>query len=383
MKKYKKLISMIITLCVFAGVVFIALYFMGIINPTQDGNENNENEEVRNYSVLDDGTDNEKNDIEEPWKIVFKGFEFLVKPMGQAIIHESGCLNIRNCDEYLIQIDVEDRTVTEFWENREEKINNIETSGYVMQLAPEKIDIDGREYIRYIVSFENERGSDFDNSYFYVLISEASEGKRFLATVRFDGIDVALLDTEERDALYEKALIQTTEVISSAHSTDKNDDATGTYWEEQEPMAYLSEDSLSADEITISYRIPEGYNLMSDNEAGKTYYSEEDQTHVITSIIPYSWITAEEMAESKNSAGISKILTEGKYEINGLDYYYYTYSVMFMEDDEKSYSYHFYTYTDLENGDIYSIHGFTDTNAEIINEEYYYDFMNIEQTGNY
>lgn len=380
MRKYKKLISMIITSCVFMGAVFFALYFMGIIKPSRDDNEN---EEEGNYSVLDDGTDNEKNDIEEPWQIVFKGFEFLVKPMGQAIIHESGCLNIRNCDEYLIQIDVEDRTVTEFWENREEKINNIEASGYVMQLAPEKIDIDGREYIRYIVSFENERCSDFDNSYFYVLISEASEGKRFLATVRFDGIDVALLDTEERDALYEKALIQTTEVISSAHPTDKNDDVTGAYWEVQEPMAYLSEDSLSADEITISYRLPEGYNLISDNEAGKTYYSVEDQTHVITSIIPYSWITAEEMVESKNSAGISKILTEGKYEINGLNYYYYTYSVMFMEDDEKRYSYYFYAYTDLENGDIYSIHGFTDTNAEIINEEYYYNFMNIGQTGNY
>ncbi len=216
-----------------------------------------------------------------------------------------------------------------------------------------------------------------------MLISEASERKRFLATVRFDGIDVELLDTEERAALYEEALIQTTDVISSAHPTDKNDDATGTYWEKQEPMAYLSEDSLSADEITISYRLPEGYNLMSDNEAGKTYYSEKDQTHVITSIIPYSWITAEEMAESKNSAGISRIITEGEYEINGLDYYYYTYSVMYMKNDEKSYSYHFYAFADLENGNIYSIHGLTDANAEIINKEYYYDFMNIEEIGNY
>lgn len=366
MKRYKKFISIIITFCIFAGAFFCALYFMGIIKSPQDGNY-----------------DNEQNVVDEPWQIVFQGFEFSVRPVGQAIIHESGCLNIRSCDEYLIQIDVEDSTVDEFWKNREEKIHNIEVSGYVMQLAPEKIDMDGREYIRYIVSYENERGSDFDNSYFYVLISEASDDKRFLATVRFDGVDVALLEPEERDALYEEVLIQTAEVINSAHPTEKNDDATGTYWEEQEPIAYLSEDSLSADEITLSYMLPEGYNLMSDNEAGKTYYSEKDRTHVITSIIPYSWITAEEMAESKKGAGISKILTEGKYEINGLNYYYYTYSVMFVEDDETSYSYYFYAYADLENGDIYSIHGFTDTNSEIINEEYYYDFMNIVQTGNY
>ncbi len=149
MKKYKKFISIIITSCIFVGTVIFALYFMGIINSSQNGNDDNEN-----------------NVIDEPWQIVFNGFEFLVKPMGRAIIHESGCLNIRNCDEYLIQIDVEDRTVAEFWENREEKINNIEASGYVMQFAPEKIDIDGREYIRYIVSVENERGSDFNSSFF-------------------------------------------------------------------------------------------------------------------------------------------------------------------------------------------------------------------------
>lgn len=365
MKKFKKLISMIITFCVFTGVVFIALYFMGIINPTEN-----------------DKSDNEKNITEETWQIVFKGFEFFVEPMGLAMIHESGCLNIRSCDEYLIQITVEDKTVADFWENRDEKTHDIEAIGYIIQLAPEKTDIDGREYIRYIVSFENERGSDFDNSYFYVLISEASEGRRFFASIRFDGIDVSSLSTEERDALYEKASKQTTDIISRALPTDKNDDVAGSYWEKVEPIAYFLQDSLSEGEITISYQLPEGYYLISDSEVGKTYYSEEERTHVITSIISYSWITAEEMADSKNSAGISRIITEGEYEINGVNYYYYTYSIMFIKDDEKDYSYNFCAFADLANGDIYSIHGFTDTNPEVLNEEYYYDFMNIEQTEN-
>ncbi len=374
MKKYKRLISMIVTACVFAGVVYIALSFTGIVNPLWDDRYDND-------PALVDETDRDTS-ITEKWQIVWKGFEFFVESVGQAMIHQSGCLNIRSCDEYLIQIDVEEESLADFWENRDEKTHYMEAIGYGIQLEPEQIQIDGHEYIRYIVKLDQERGSDFDSSYFYVLLSEASEEKRFLATIRFDGIDVATLDAEERSVLYEKALEQTSDVISSARPADRNDDVAGSYWQEEEPVASLSEDSFAVDEITISYRIPEQYDLVSDDEAGKRYYSEDDRTYVTTSVIPYSWLTAEEMAENPKGAGISKIITEGDYEINGIQYYYYTYSIMYIKGDEKSYSYHFHAFADLKNGDIYSIHGFTDTNSRILNKEYLYNFMNIEETGN-
>lgn len=382
MKKYKKAVSAIILFLFLAGSAFIALYFMGIVHPIQGGKGSSEEESSDRHSTPTDKTDNEKDTTEEPWQIVFKGFEFLVKPLGKAAVHESGCLNIRNCNEYLIQIDVEDKTLDEFWENKNEKIHNIEDAGYVMQLTPEKTEIAGKEYIKYIVSLENERGSDFENSYFYVLLTEAYEEKRFLATVRFDGTDAALLSAEERNSLYEKALKETTDIINSASPSNKSNDAPGTYFEEEKPAACLSEDSLSADTFTISYKIPDGYGLTADNETQKTYYSEEDRTHVITSIVPYSWITAENMAESKNNAGISGIIREGSCEVNGVTYYYYTYSVMFMKKKGKSCSYHFCTFADLKNGDIYSLHGFADNNPEITEEAYYYDFMNIDQIEN-
>lgn len=374
MKKYKRLISMIVTACVFAGVVYIALSFMGIVNPLWDDRYDND-------PALVDETDRDTS-ITEKWQIVWKGFEFLVEPVGQAMIHQSGCLNIRSCDEYLIQIDVEEESLADFWKNRDEKTHYMEAIGYGIQLEPEQIQIDGHEYIRYIVKLDQERGSDFDSSYFYVLLSEASEEKRFLATIRFDGIDVATLDAEERSVLYEKALEQTSDVISSARPADRNDDVPGSYWQKEEPVASLSEDSFAVDEITVSYRIPEQYDLISDDEAGKRYYSEDDRTYVTTSVIPYSWLTAEEMAENQKGAGISKIIKEGDYEINGIQYYYYTYSIMYIKGDEKSYSYHFHAFADLKNGDIYSIHGFTDTNSGILNKEYLYNFMNIEETGN-
>lgn len=88
------------------------------------------------------------------------------------------------------------------------------------------------------------------------------------------------------------------------------------------------------------------------------------------------------MAESKNNAGISRVIREGSREVNGVTYYYYTYSVMFMKKKEKNCSYHFCAFADLENGDIYSIHGFADNNPEITEETNYYDFMNIDQIEN-
>ena len=108
MKKCKKIVCAIVIACILAGVAFVALEFMGVIdlNSARKTEEKSETEQDGN-KIADDET--------EPWHIVFKGYAFSVKPVGLAIIHESGCLNIRSCDDYLIQIDVEDKTMADFW----------------------------------------------------------------------------------------------------------------------------------------------------------------------------------------------------------------------------------------------------------------------------
>lgn len=169
MKKCKKIVCAIVIACILAGAAFVALEFMGVIdlNSARKTEEKSETEQDGN-KIADDET--------EPWHIVFKGYAFSVNPVGLAIIHESGCLNIRSCDDYLIQIDVEDKTMADFWDNREQRKKNIEDAGYVMELEPEKFEIQGKEYIRYIASLANERGAKFDRSYFYQLICDAGEG---------------------------------------------------------------------------------------------------------------------------------------------------------------------------------------------------------------
>ena len=315
MKKFKKVLYVIISVVIFAGAIAAALDFMGVIN-------------LKNHDQTEDETL-----YSELWHIVFKGYAFSVKPAGIAIIHESGCLNIRSTDEYLVQIDVEDDSADDFWNDRDGRVQHMKESGYTMEQYPEKIRVDDREYIRYIVSMKEERGAEYDSSYFCVLISDAGDDKRFLTVVRFDGTDIAAMDTASRNDMYEKAIDEAACVTSSAVPTDETNDMTGSYWQADGYSGTFSSDvvkeeytdaelvdSIANEDIYVSYEIPENFILLRDDQTGKSYYSEADKSQVIVSVIPYTWKSAADMAEDSNSAGISKVTAEGQYEEKGKIY---------------------------------------------------------------
>ena len=307
---------MIISVVIFAGAIAAALDFMGVIN-------------LKNHDQTEDETL-----YSELWHIVFKGYAFSVKPAGIAIIHESGCLNIRSTDEYLVQIDVEDDSADDFWNDRDGRVQHMKESGYTMEQYPEKIRVDDREYIRYIVSMKEERGAEYDSSYFCVLISDAGDG--YSGTFSSDVVKEEYTDAE---------LV----------------------------------DSIANEDIYVSYEIPENFILLRDDQTGKSYYSEADKSQVIVSVIPYTWKSAADMAEDSNSAGISKVTAEGQYEEKGKIYYYYAYSILRIRNGTRKTSYYFNAYTDLEDGNIYSINGFADDSPEIMNPKTYTRFMSITE----
>ena len=373
MKRYKKIIYVILMICILTGSVFAALDFMGVVDLN-----------FRNKMFGEDmsTTENETNTNKpEPWHIVFKGYAFSVEPVGLAIIHESGCINIRNCDEYLIQIDVEDGTAEEFWNDRDERVKNMEDSGYVIELAPEKVELQGREYIRYIISLANERGADVDNTYFYVLVSDTGDDQRFFTVIKFDGIDIASLNVKEKDGIYEKAVDEVTAVVAGAVPTDETNDMAGSYWQETQPVdtgnSATDKDSITNEDTTVSYELPEGYIITDDDLSGKKYYSDNDKVNVMISVVPYTWMTAADMAERERRAGISKVIRSGQYEEKGVTFYYYTYSILHIRGEKRSITYHFNGYADLKNGDIYSVYGFADDNPAAMEPDTYADFMKI------
>ena len=373
MKRYKKIIYVILMICILAGSVFAALDFMGVVDLN-----------FRNKKFGEDvsATENENGantNNPEPWHIVFKGYAFSVEPVGLAIIHESGCINIRSCDEYLIQIDVEDGTAEEFWNDRDDRVKNMEDSGYVIELAPEKVELQGREYIRYIISLANERGADVDNTYFYVLVSDAGDDQRFFTVIKFDEINIASLNVKEKDEIYEKAVDEVTSIVASAVPTDETNDMAGSYWQETQPVenSASDNDTITNEDTIVSYELPEGYILTDDDLSGKKYYSDNDRVNVTISVVPYTWMTAADMAERERGAGISKVIRSGQYEVNGVTFYYYTYSILYIRGGKRSITYHFNGYADLKNGDIYSVYGFADDNPAAMEPDTYADFMKI------
>lgn len=373
MKRYKKIIYVILMICILVGSVFAALDFMGVVDLNTINAKFGEDKSA---------TENETNTNKpEPWHIVFKGYAFSVEPVGLAIIHESGCINIRSCDEYLIQIDVEDGTAEELWNGRDERVKNMEDSGYVIELAPEKVELQGREYIRYIISLANERGADVDNTYFYVLVSDTGDDQRFFTVIKFDGIDIASLNVKEKDGIYEKAVDEVTAIVAGAVPTDETNDMAGSYWQETQPVdtgnSATDKDSITNEDTTVSYELPEGYILTDDDLSGKKYYSDNDKVNVMISVVPYTWMTAADMAERERRAGISKVIRSGQYEEKGVTFYYYTYSILHIRGEERSITYHFNGYADLKNGDIYSVYGFADDNPAAMEPDTYADFMKI------
>lgn len=379
MKRYKKIIYVILMICILTGSVFAALDFMGVVNL------NTINAKFGEYKSA---TENETNTNKpEPWHIVFKGYAFSVEPVGLAIIHESGCINIRSCDEYLIQIDVEDGTAEKLWNGRDERVKNMEASGYVIELAPEKVKLQGREYVRYIISLANERGADVDDTYFYVLVSDAGDDQRFFTVIKFDEIDIASLNVKEKDEIYQKAVDEVTSIVAGAVPTDETNDMAGSYWQETQPVDTensatdkgnnIDVDNITNEDTTVSYKLPEGYILTSDDLSGKKYYSKNDEINVMISVVPYTWMTAADMAERERGAGISKVIKSGQYEVSGVTFYYYTYSILYIRGGKRSITYHFKGYADLKNGDIYSVYGFADGNPAAMEPDTYADFMKI------
>ena len=219
-----------------------------------------------------------------------------------------------------------------------------------------------------------------EKKYYEILLKDVGKGKRILGLAKFDAIEMDSLDEEQRNEYYEIAITEVTDIVSKAKSTNKKDDQIGTGGEKREPIEALKTDTISNDTTSVSYDLPQGYNVYVVNEFGKDYYSEEEKTDVAIAVQKYTSLTAKDMADSKSLAGISKVLSEGEYELNGYKYYYYTYSIKRIEKDCDRYSYYFVAYTDLDSGDIYMVASFSEENEKVLNKEYFDTFLDIEET---
>ena len=357
---------------VFLLAVLMGLWFVGIMSFGEKGGKNAE--ESENSKELSEG-----------WEVVFKGMKFTIPEKGMVGIHESGCMNIRPQDEYIIQIDIGDDTAEELWENINSKKKSLIESGYRIEEEPEWIDRDGQGYFRYVISMADERGSDFEHTYYEVMVMSADAERHFLAVICFDGIDIENFGTKVRDRIYDEKSEEALVILDQAAPTNQKDDEAGTIWYVEKNLdpngAYLSEDSILCDdgEWTVSYRLPENSQIVSDDIAGKSYLDTDNKIYIRVNTIKYTWRTAEELAQYSAASELSRIHDQGEIEIGDRSFYYYMYSVLEYGKMKTESHYYFRAYCDLENGDIYSISGYADDNPKALDEMYYLDVMDITE----
>lgn len=360
---------------VFAFSIIMGLWFMGVLSlGAKEGIETEAEVTV-------------KSETSRNWEIIFKGMKLTVPEKGSACIHESGCMNVRQKDDYLIQIDIEDDIIENMWERMESKKKVLTESGYRIEQEPAWVEGEGQDSIQYVISMQDERGSDFDRSYSEVMLFPADEGRHFLAVVRFDGIDMENLGAKEREHMYDEAVKAVMDLLDEAAPTDERNDETGTFWMADENIdpdgTYISQDSILCKdgEGTISYRLPEKSQLISDNAAGKTYLDTDSLIYTQTSITNYTWESAEEKAQKLADTVLSRIHDQGEAEVGGRTFYYYTYSVLEYGRQTKKTHYYFHAFCDLDNGDIFSIYGRADDCPEALDVMYYLDVMNLTESS--
>lgn len=335
------------------------------------------------YDAADEPAVKEGNDRPQVWEIVFKGMKLTLPQKGTVYLHESGCMNIRQDERYLIQIQIEEDTLDEMWACMEEKKRSLTEFGYRMEKEAERLTAEGHDYVRYVISLEKERGSSFDRTYFEVMLAPADEGRHFLVVIPYDKIDVDKLDGAMKEKVYDEALVRASAILDTAYPTDEIDDEVGMLWMEDKSLdpdqRYISEDTIvyADGQHSLSYRLPEHCMLTADNIAGKTYYDEDDQVYVRTDVLKYTWMPAEELARSIADRELSRPHTSGEILVNGRIFYYYTYSVLEYRKNETSTEYLFYAYCDLEDGSIYTIFGHAYDFPEALEAIYYLEWLDI------
>ncbi|MCM1190895.1 MAG: hypothetical protein NC123_02810 [Butyrivibrio sp.] len=345
--------------------VFLGLWFAGVFSPA--AKEEPETEEISQSRI-------------QNWEIVFSGMKFTIPQKGKALVHASGCLNIRQNERYLIQITAGDGTVDEMWEGMEAKQESLTEVGYRMEKEGERLQEGGRNLIRYVISMEGERGSVYDRSYTQVVLAPADEGRHLLAVIWYDGVDVDALDAGERSGVYDDGLAAAEAILSTAQPTDEPDDEAGSGWMEDVSLEpYSSEDTIVYGDgrYQISYRVPEGWILTGDDIAGKNYLNEDNRVNIRANVLKYTWLSAKDMAEGGAEGQLSRIHAAGETVVNGRTFYWYSYSVREYGKRKSTIHYYFYGYCDLEDGSIYGISGYGDDVPELLEETYYLDWMNF------
>jgi hypothetical protein len=373
MEKMKNKLWVCVGIVVVGLTVCFSLWLMGVLTFTDREAAQDENTQLN---------PEEKAATAEKWSIVYGGLNFFIDEEATAYIHDSGCLNLNLNRGYLVQLEVEDKTLDAFWDNREVNMEKIISAGYREELAPERMAAQDREYVRYVLSMEEDGGG---RTYYMAVFTPRDENSRFFVCVKYDDTDVASMNEAEKSQLYDESMALVEEIFANAVTTDQPDDEIGSLW-----MPNLSadagvaasdvmrEDTLEYGEHKVTYLLPADCRKQEGALIGNNYVLDSDSVHFNVCVWENCYNTAEEKAKLHDSAGISGLSSQGSVEIGAYTFYYYAYSVMRGSKDEKKYTYNFVAYCDFGENAVYELSASSNENEAVMDYSFWTQVMSVE-----
>lgn len=352
--------------------VLFSLWLMGVISFADRKTVQDENTQI---NLTEEAATTEK------WSIVYGGLNFFIDGEATAYIHDSGCLNLNMNSGYLVQIEVEDKTVDDFWDNREANMEKIVLAGYREELAPERMTDDEREYVRYVLSMEDDAG----RTYYMAMFTPRDESSRFFICVKYDDTDVASMNEAEKSKLYDESMELVEGIFANAVDTDQPDDESGSLWmpdiSSDASLAssdVISEDTLEYGEHKVTYHLPENCRRQEGALIGNNYVMDSDSVHFNVCVWENSYNNAEDKVKLHDSSGITSLSSQGSVEIGNYTFYYYSYSVMRGSKDEKKYTYNFVAYCDFGDHAVYEISASSNENEAVMDYSFWTEVMRVE-----
>ncbi|MGN0435358.1 MAG: hypothetical protein ACI4D8_01870 [Wujia sp.] len=333
--------------------------------------------------------DNTNNALEaSDWEIIYDGMSITPEFECDAIINQDNTLCFLIEDKWTIEVVMSDKSYDEYKGQITTTQRKLEAEGYNVEQEADTVLIKGKEYLYFAIHGEIllADGITTEDKNMEVIVTASPDGRSFVLIADITGVVEESLNMEvvnEQGLRYADLLIGDAELAEAAVN-----DSAGTAWyaignhsdEEGEKSDTVSDSLLDMNgETTAVYALPADTVLTfaPDNtkySSEKWYEMPGDIDLFISTDTSEMYSSASVYIEKSAQTGDKKVGEIIKKEIEGRNWYYYTYTTANVSKEKTELTYYLRAATDLENGAIFKI--FTSSkNQEACDVEIYQDIM--------
>ena len=322
--------------------------------------------------------------------MVYDGMRFPLAQNVTVSMTDNGLI-IERRTGYSIQLQHQDRTVEDFWENRDDMAERYRKSGCAYDYDAQRYTDDGRDYVRYSL-IKQPIDSGQDETYMQIFLTpDGTDGRLFIGVIYDEEENMDDLSKMDRKEIYDRTALEIQALIDQAQKTDEPDDEPGRmlYSEKDmdEDQVYKGYDVCDYGKGTVRYGLPDGFMSGADEEQWTgVYKSWEKDIMLVISVYDYP-----SLSHQSDDGELKKLVDVfaredhaypgncGDIDVNGRKFYYYSFFThSWCADGTLLVEYNFNAYCNLGDGFVYSISGKSYTAPETMGIEMYKNCMHLE-----